>query len=78
MKRYFFDISDGDELAADEDGMELPDVEAALEEAARSLADLARDRIRGQPYRRMAIEVRDIDGPVVEVSFQLQARPSKH
>jgi hypothetical protein len=69
MKRYYFDIRDGDKLVADEEGMELPDVEAAQEEAARSLADLARDQARGQPSCHMAIEVRDYNGPVLEVSF---------
>jgi Domain of unknown function (DUF6894) len=69
MTRYFFDIRDGDELAPDEEGMILPDVKAAQEEAARALADMARDMIRGQPFRHMAIEVRNHDGPVLEASF---------
>jgi hypothetical protein len=42
MKRYYFDIRDGDKLVVDEEGMELPDVEAAQEVAARTLADLVR------------------------------------
>ena len=69
MTRYFFDICDGDQLTADDEGMELPDIAAAQEEAARSLADLARDRIRRQPPCHMAIEVRDSNGPVLEASF---------
>jgi hypothetical protein len=35
MTPYFFDIRDGDELGPDEEGMELPHVEAAQVEAAR-------------------------------------------
>jgi hypothetical protein len=69
MTQYFFDICNGDQLTADEEGMELPDIEAAQEEAARSLADLARDHIRRQPACHMAIEVRDSNGPVLEASF---------
>jgi hypothetical protein len=58
--------------------MELPDVEAAQEEAARSLADLARDKIRRVPSSRLAIEVRNYDGPVFEASFHWQLRTTKH
>jgi hypothetical protein len=50
MKRYFFDIREGDQVAIDEEGKELPHVEAAQEEAARSLADLARDKIGCEPF----------------------------
>jgi len=75
MKRYFFDIRDGNELAADEEGLELPDVEAALEEAGRTWPAT---RFADSPIVAWLSRSRDIDGPVVEVSFQLQARPSKH
>ena len=77
MTRYFFDIRDGDNLAVDEEGMELPDIEAAQEEAARSLADMTRDRIRSKPRWHVAIEVRCDNGPVVEASFQWRLRTLK-
>jgi hypothetical protein len=77
MKRYFFDIRDGDILAVDEEGMELPNIRAAQEEAALSLADMTRDRISSKPRWHIAIEVRDDDGPVMEASFQWQQRTLK-
>jgi len=49
--------------------MNLPDIEPAQEEAARILADMARDMVRGRPSRHMAIEVRTQEGPVLEASF---------
>jgi hypothetical protein len=61
MPRYFFDIRDGDELIADEEGMDLPDLEAAFREAARSLADISQMGGSGQ----MAIVVRDGSGIVM-------------
>src|SRR4051794_1574882 len=70
MQRYFFDIRDGETLAPDEEGMVLPDLAAVREEAAQSLADLARDMLRLQSGRHLAIEVRDAGGPVVEARFQ--------
>jgi hypothetical protein len=61
MKRYFFDLRDGDELTPDDEGVELSTMEAVQEEAARSLADMARDaswRPHNGAGHRMAIEVR--------------------
>ncbi|KJC60055.1 hypothetical protein UP10_15395 [Bradyrhizobium sp. LTSPM299] len=75
MTRYFFDIREGESVAPDEEGLEFPHVEAAQEEAARALADLVRDKIRGHPNNYMAIEVRDNDGPVVEAKFVWELRP---
>jgi len=70
MQRYFFDIRDGDKLAPDEEGMLLPSLAAVQDEAARSLADLARDMIREQSGQRLAVEVRSTTGPVVEARLQ--------
>jgi hypothetical protein len=69
MTRYFFDIREGNKFAPDEEGIELPHVEAAQIEAARSLADLVRDKIDSQPFTFMSIQVRDSDGPIVEAKF---------
>ena len=78
MPRYFFDLRDGDDLAVDEEGLELRSIQAVQEEAARSLADMARDEVRrhaGDPNKRqrMAIEVRDYRGrPVMQVKFTFE------
>lgn len=76
MPRYFFDMREGKEIALDEEGMELRTIEAVQEEAARSLADMARDAIRrGRPdgaENRMSIEVRDEAGPVMQVKFTFE------
>jgi hypothetical protein len=41
MAVYYFDFRDGEAFLVDEEGMELRDVEAAQNEAARSLAGFA-------------------------------------
>jgi hypothetical protein len=74
MPRYYFDLRDGDDLAVDEEGVELQDIELVQEEAARSLADMARDAVRSPTHdrklkHRMAIEVRDDNGPLLQVKF---------
>ena len=69
--RYYFDLRDGDEVAVDDEGVELPNLQAVQEEAALSLVDMARDAIRTHPNdgagHLMAIEVRDESGPVLQV-----------
>ena len=82
MPRYFFDLRDGDDIAVDEEGLELKDIRAVQEEAARSLADMTRDEVRrhsNDPNKRhrMAIEVRDDTGPVLQVKFAFEINKQK-
>jgi len=69
MTRYFFDIRDGDEFVPDEEGMELPHVEAAQVEAAPPLADIVLNKSNSQPFALMSVQVRANDAPVVEAKF---------
>jgi hypothetical protein len=81
MRRYYFDLREGDDLAPDEEGLELPSIERVQEEAARSLADMARDAVRKNhdgAGQRMAIEVRDDDGPVLQVRFTFEIDRHRH
>jgi hypothetical protein len=76
MKCYYFDLRDGDDLYQDEEGMELPDIASVQEEAARALADMARDSVHGNPANRLghrlAIEVRDDRGPMLQAKFTFE------
>ena len=82
MSRYYFDLLDGDVLAVDDQGLELPSLQAAQAEAAKSLADMARDAVHGSSAvagkRDMAIEIRDAAGPVMQVKFSFEIETSKH
>ncbi|MFB9265985.1 DUF6894 family protein [Bradyrhizobium erythrophlei] len=70
MRRYFFDLRDGEALIPDEEGMVLPDVGSAQEEAMKALADMVHNAaIKSLSLIQMAIEVRDDDGPVMQVRF---------
>ncbi|KRR18569.1 hypothetical protein CQ14_24565 [Bradyrhizobium lablabi] len=77
MPRYYFDFRDGDNLSFDEDGMELSSIASVQEEAAKTLAEMARDTVRspkfdGTEHRRMAVEVRNDAGPVLQVKFTFE------
>jgi hypothetical protein len=82
MPRYYFDMRDGDELAVDEEGLVLSDMRAVQIEAAKSLADMARDAVHSHStapgMHRMAIEVRDGFGPVMQVKFTFEVEKLKH
>jgi hypothetical protein len=82
MTRYYFDLRDHLGTVADEEGMELSSFQRVQEEAARSLADIARDAASkhdGGATQIMAIEVRDDNGPVLNVRFWFEVeRMRKH
>lgn len=60
MSVYFFDLKSAGIFSRDEDGMELPDVEAAHEMAFGALMDAARIAvIEGSTNQRYAVEVRN-------------------
>ena len=44
--RYYFDLRDGDEIITDDEGLELNGIDRVQEEAACSLADMAKDAAR--------------------------------
>jgi hypothetical protein len=46
MAHYYFDLRDGEELVVDEEGMELRNMRAVQDEAARALAGFAWDAMR--------------------------------
>ena len=72
MARYYFDLREDDETSSDEEGIEFSSLAKVQEEAAQSLADMARDtlrRVHNGKAHEMAIEVRDEDGPVMQVRF---------
>lgn len=69
VPHYYFDIRDGRALAVDEEGLTLANQRAAEIEAALSLADTAKDLAPSASGRRLAIEVRDTDGPIFRAAF---------
>jgi hypothetical protein len=73
MPRYFFDSRDGDKFIPDELGLELPNVEAARDQAALALAEIAKDVLPGSTRREIVIVVRD-GAPVLETSLIFEAR----
>lgn len=71
MTIYYFDLRDENALVTDKEGVELRNLRAAHDEAARGLAGVAWDAMRldRAQSQHVSIEVRDAQGPVMEIKF---------
>jgi hypothetical protein len=75
MAKYFFDCQTYDLLTADEEGVELPNVEAAHAEALNFMANVVREVVaQGKLDQRFAVQVRDEFGPVLEITAAMGSR----
>ncbi|MDF0496367.1 DUF6894 family protein [Bradyrhizobium yuanmingense] len=81
MPGCYFDLRDDKGIALDEEGLELSSPRAVQAEAAKSVADLARDALLSAPLtgdrQELAIDVRDASGPVMQVKFCFQIEDLK-
>jgi hypothetical protein len=75
MARYYFDFRSMHAGSRDNEGMDLPDAEAAHEVALDALVDAAREAvIEGSLNQHFAVEVRTGIGPVLEVTAVFNSR----
>lgn len=67
MPLFYFDYDDGEDagIVTDTVGSELSDVQAAVDEASRTIFALAVDAIRGSRMNRLSIIVRDVSGDII-------------
>ncbi|SDA33104.1 hypothetical protein SAMN02799622_05448 [Methylobacterium sp. UNC378MF] len=65
MPRFFIDTDDGDTFVEDDEGLDLPDSEAAREIALRALPDIARDKMPDGDDRTFRASVRDETAAVI-------------
>ncbi len=63
MPLFFFHLRDRDYLHEDSEGVELPDIHAALEEAARAIRELAAEP--SEIYYGLEFEIADSSGRVI-------------
>jgi hypothetical protein len=73
MPRYFFDTRYNETFIPDDTGMELPDLETVKAEAAKSLAELAKDVLPSSLKRSWTVEVRDERQPVLMAILNFEA-----
>jgi hypothetical protein len=84
VARYYFDVQHGTDLLRDDEGVEFDSLDAAIQGATRSAAELGTDRLAKGDLSDVVIEVRDEhDQRVVTVTasmkierHKLSSRPS--
>jgi hypothetical protein len=62
VARYYFDIQDGAQSVRDDEGAEFDSLDAAVQAAARSAAEIGTGRLAKGDSRDVVIEVRDERG----------------
>lgn len=68
MPRYYFHVREGAELARDTEGQELPNVEAARQEALNANREIIGERLlHGGSLNHRQIEIADETGHIVDV-----------
>ena len=71
--RYYFDIRDGADLARDDIGVDLPNLNAARLQATIALTEMARDYLPSDGTERsLAIHVRNAEGPQFDVTLDYE------
>jgi hypothetical protein len=65
MKRYYFDLYNGDGLVSDENGQLFESPEQARAEAIRILHDIARDEMPDRDLVKITLKMRDKGGTQV-------------
>jgi hypothetical protein len=67
MPRYFFHVREGSSFHRDEEGQELPDAEAARQEAVNTSREMLGEKLlHGGPLNHRTIEIADETGHVVD------------
>lgn len=67
MPIHFIDTDDGANIHRDEEGSDLPDDQAALDEATCTMAEMAREHLprSKEPQRNLTLWVRDDEGRAI-------------
>jgi len=62
MPRFYFDLIDGTGMHRDEVGLDLPDLDAATQEARRALVEMIGDAISDGDPNELRMRIRDAGG----------------
>ena len=76
VPRFFFDLKfDGERPTDDEEGLVMPDLQAAQVEASRALTDLSREMVlSGKITNSLAVIIRDDAGPILQATLNFEMK----
>ena len=81
MARYYFDVQNGKPLVRDDEGAEFDSLEAAVQAAARSAAEIGTSRLAKGDTSDVVIEGRDEQNQhvaTVTASMRIERHGSSH
>ena len=81
MARYYFDVQNGKPLMHDDEGAEFDSLDAAVQAAARSAAEIGTSRLARGDFSDVVIEVRDEQNQrvaTVTASMRIERHGSSH
>ncbi len=59
MPRFYFDVREGTQFIPDDEGLEFDSLDAAEHEAARTAAEIGRDRLPKGDAREVTVELKN-------------------
>ena len=75
MPRFYFDTFNGSLWVGDPEGIECPDVEAAMELAKVAMSDMAHDELPGGEGLTIMVRIRDqADRTVAEAELDMRSQ----
>jgi hypothetical protein len=75
MPLYYFDVREGDNLNRDTDGLDLPSIKEAREQASMALSTMLHDALPDGLHMDISIEVRGADSRAlfkVHITFDVE------
>jgi hypothetical protein len=76
MPRFYFDVGDGRATIKDDEGLEMPDADAACEQAAVAAAEMVKSLVPCEEAELM-LRVRDEDG-CAACEIRVAVRVTRH
>ncbi|MGX4771844.1 DUF6894 family protein [Bradyrhizobium guangdongense] len=72
MPKYFFDLQDPNGRIVDDEGTELPSLDAARNEARQTIGEAARSLMARGADGRIVVQVRDQNGLLLTVRAEFE------
>jgi hypothetical protein len=76
MTRFFFDITENGMFVRDDEGLELPSIDAARQEARATIGGIAREVLCTSTHGELTISARDQTGQTiatVKMTYEVDA-----
>lgn len=79
MPQFYFDVSVGNDLISDDEGVQLESLDIAESKAVRAASEISHNSLPKRRISEVAVQVRDQDGePVLSVAVSMSIHRKEH